>query len=170
MADQNTKLLLLKYLRSPFAIILGMLLMAPAVHAQTGGQAAELEPELRALLAELDARWNARDADSMSRLFTPDVDFRIYGTRHHRSREELRHHYAQSFPKVQPDVRHATTLSTVRLLGPSLALLDGAVVVGKPGAPEAETRRYYYTALALQQNGAWLFDAFRVALQTKPAR
>jgi hypothetical protein len=48
--------------------------------------------------------------------------------------------------------------------------LDGEVVVGKPGAPEAGTRRYYYTAVALQQNGAWFFDAFRVALQTKPAR
>jgi uncharacterized protein (TIGR02246 family) len=157
-------------IRSPFVIVLGLLLMAPAVHAQTGGKVAELEPGLRALVAELDARWNARDADSMSLLFTPEVDFRIYGTRHHRSREEFRHHYAQSFPRVQPDVRHTTTLSTVRLLGPGLALLDGEVVVGKPGAPEAETRRYYYTAVALQQNGAWLFDAFRVALQTKPAR
>jgi uncharacterized protein (TIGR02246 family) len=156
--------------RAPFAIILGMLLMAPAVHAQTGGTAAEREPELRAFLAELDARWNARDADAMSRLFTPDVDFRIYGTRHHRSREELRHHYAQRFLNVHPDVRHATTLSTVRWLGPRLALLDGEVVVGKPGAPEAETRRYDYTAVALQQDGAWLFDAFRVAVQTKPAR
>jgi uncharacterized protein (TIGR02246 family) len=155
---------------APFVIVLWMLFTVPAVHAQTGGKAAELEPQLRVLVAELDARWNARDADSMSRLFTPDVDFRIYGTRHHRSREEFRSHYAQSFPRVQPEVRHATTLNTVRLLGPGLALLDGEVVVGKPGAPEAETRRYYYTAVALQQNGAWLFDAFRVALQTKPAR
>ena len=106
----------------------------------------------------------------MSRLFTRDVDFRIYGTRHHRSREEFRHHYAQSFPRVPSDVRHATTLSTVRVLGPGLALLDGEVVVGTPGAPEAEIRRYHYTAVALQRNGAWLFDAFRVALQTKPAR
>jgi hypothetical protein len=67
-------------IRSPFVIVLGMLLMAPAVHAQTGGKAAELEPGLRALVAELDARWNARDADSMSLLFTPEVDFRIYGS------------------------------------------------------------------------------------------
>jgi uncharacterized protein (TIGR02246 family) len=109
-------------------------------------------------------------ADAMSRLFTPDVDFRIYRTRHHRSREEFRQHYAQSFLKVQPDVRHATTLSTVLWLGPGLALLDGEVVVGKPGAPEAETRRYDYTALARQQNGAWLFDAFCVTVQTRPAR
>jgi len=155
---------------APLALVLAMILIAPSVHAQSGGKATGLEPELRALVAELDARWNARDADSMSRLFTPDVDFRIYGTRHHRSREEFRHHYAQSFPRVASDIRHATSLSTVRLLGPGLALLDGEVVVGKPGAPETETRRYYYTAVALQQNGGWLFDAFRVALQTKPAR
>lgn len=151
--------------RTAFLIFLGTLVLAPTVYAQTG-HAAELEPELRALLAELDARWNARDADSMSRLFAADADFRIYGSRHHRSREEFRHHYAQSFPGV----RHATTLSSVRLLGPGAALLDGEVVVGKLGAPEAETRRYYYTAVALRQNGSWLFDAFRVALQTRPAR
>ena len=154
---------------APFVVVLGMFFVAPAV-AQTSAKAAGLEPELRALVAELDARWNARDADSMSRLFTADVDFRIYGTRHHRSRDEFRNHYAKSFAGVEPDVRHATTLNTVRLLGPGLALMDGEVVVGKPGAPEAETRRYYYTAVALRQNDAWLFDAFRVAVQTRSAR
>lgn len=157
-------------MRAPCVIVVGMVFIAAAASAQTRGATAELESELRALVAELDARWNARDADSMSRLFTGDVDFRIYGARHHRSREELRQHYAQSFLRVPPDVRHATTLTTVRLLGPGLALVDGEVVVGKPGAPAAETRRYSYTAVALQQNRAWLFDAFRVVSRTTPAR
>jgi uncharacterized protein (TIGR02246 family) len=157
-------------MRAFLMVLLGIIPFAPAAHAQTGGTAAELEPELRALLAELDARWNARDADLMSRLFTSDVDFRIYGTRHHRSREELRHHYAQSFPRVPSEVRHATTVSTVRSLGVGLALLDGEVLVGKPGSAEAEIRRYYYTAVAIQRNGVWLFDVFRVAVQARPAQ
>jgi uncharacterized protein (TIGR02246 family) len=152
--------------RLPVLLLFGMLLLAPPVAATAG----EPEGELRALIVELDARWNARDADSMSRLFTPDVDFRIYGTRHHRSREEFRRHYAQAFARVSPDVRHATTLGTVRTLAPGLALLDGEVVVAKPGAPEAETRRFHYSAVALKLDGAWLFDAFRVAPQAGRAQ
>jgi hypothetical protein len=48
-------------IRAPFVIVFGMPLMAPAVHAQTRGKAAELESQLWALVAELDVRWNARD-------------------------------------------------------------------------------------------------------------
>lgn len=145
-------------------VLIGTLVVA----APVAGRAGEVEPELRALVLELDARWNARDADAMSLLFTPDVDFRIWGTRHHRSREEFRRHYAQAFTRVAPEVRHATTLGTVRLLAPGLALMDGEVIVSKPGAPEAETRRFHYSAVALKRDGAWLFDAFRVALQARP--
>jgi uncharacterized protein (TIGR02246 family) len=154
--------------RAFFPVLLWMFLLAPPLHAQSAGKTAETESQLHALLAELDVRWNGRNADSMSLLFTPDVDFRIWGTRHHRSREEFRSHYEQAFSRISPDVRHATTLETVRLLGPGVALLDGEVVVGVPEAPEEEMRRYYYSAVAIQQDGAWLFDAFRVALQTKP--
>jgi uncharacterized protein (TIGR02246 family) len=154
--------------RAFFLVLLGMLLLAPPLHVQGAGKTGDTESELHALLAELDVRWNGRDADSMSLLFTPDVDFRIWGTRHHRSREEFRSHYEQAFSRISPDVRHATILDTVRLLGPGLALLDGEVVVGELGAPEEEMRRYYYSAVAVQRDGAWLFDAFRVALQTKP--
>jgi uncharacterized protein (TIGR02246 family) len=149
-------------------ILLGILLMVPASHAQTVPQAGELEPALRALLVDLDARWNARDADSMSRLFMPEADFRIWGARHHRSREELRRHYAQAFPRVPPAVRHATSLGSVRVLAPGVVLLDGEVVVTDPGHPDAE-RRFDYAAVALWRDGAWLFDAFRVAQQKKPA-
>ena len=106
----------------------------------------------------------------MSQLFAPDVDFRIWGSREHRSREEFRSHYAQAFARIAPDVRHATSLTSIRLLARDVALLDGEVVVNKLGAPEAEARRFWYSAVAAQRDGAWLFEAFRVALQTKPAR
>src|SRR5262245_16155090 len=151
-----------------FLVLVGMLLLGSTMDAKTAVAADQVEPELYDLIAELDARWNARDAGSMSQLFTLDVDFRIYGTRHHRSREEIRRHYAQAFSKLSAEIRHATTLTTVRLLAPGLTLLDGEVVVGKPGAPEGEMRYYYYSAVALKQDGAWLFHTFRVALQTRP--
>jgi uncharacterized protein (TIGR02246 family) len=147
-----------------------MLFMPGAVQAQANMGASEAESALQLLITELDARWNARDADSMSRLFTSDVDFRIYGTRHHRSREEFRSHYATAFSRIAPDVRHATSLNSVRLLAPGVALLDGEVVVNKMGAPDAEARRFDYAAVAIHRDGAWMFDAFRVAAQTKSTR
>jgi uncharacterized protein (TIGR02246 family) len=147
-------------------ILLATVLIVPAAHAQIDPKARELEPALRALLTELDARWNARDADGMSRLFMAETDFRIWGTRHHRSREEFRQHYAQAFPRVPPAVRHATSLSSLRVLAPGVVLLDGEVVVTDPGRPEGE-RRFDYAAVALWRDGVWLFDVFRVAQQQK---
>jgi uncharacterized protein (TIGR02246 family) len=147
-------------------IFLATFLIVPAAHAQTDSTAREIEPALRALLTELDARWNARDADGMSRLFMAEADFRIWGTRHHRSREEFRQHYAQAFPRVPPTVRHATSLTSLRVLVPGVVLLDGEVVVTDPGRPEAE-RRFDYAAVALWRDGVWLFDVFRVAQQQK---
>jgi uncharacterized protein (TIGR02246 family) len=154
-------------MRPFFLMLVAILSMPPLVQAQPVKGPGEADPALHLLVAELDARWNARDAESMSRLFTTSVDFRIYGARHHRSREEFRSHYAAAFARIAPDVRHATKLTTVRLLAPGVALLDGEVVVSKVGDPEAEARRFDYSAVAINLDGAWLFDTFRVAPQAK---
>ena len=131
----------------------------------TSGHAGQPEPELRAVLTNLDARWNARDAESMSRLFTENMDFRIYGTRHYRSRAEFRQHYETAFGKMAPNVRHATTLETVRLIAPDIAAVDGDVTVTDRSDPNFQTRRYHYTALAVRGPDGWQFDVFRVAVK-----
>jgi uncharacterized protein (TIGR02246 family) len=130
--------------------------------AQAGDATKDLETQLRALVVELDARWNARDAEPFSRLFTVDVDFRIYERRHDRSREEVRRRYAQAWPQVPPGIRHQTSVDTIRPLAPGVALVDGEVLVGELGAVESETRRYHYAAVVVLRDGEWLFDAFRV--------
>lgn len=133
--------------------------------AQVEAENKDLERHARALVVELDARWNARDAEPFSRLFTLDHDFRIYGRRHDRSREALRDRYAQAWLKTPPAIRHKTSVGTVRALAPGVALVDGEVLVGEANAPESETRRYYYAAVIVLRDGEWLFDAFRVTPQ-----
>ena len=120
----------------------------------------DVEQKVQAPIVELDARWNSRDAERFSRLFTVDHDFRIYGQRHHRSREALRDRYAQAWPETPRSVRHKSSVDTVRTLGAGVALVDGEVL------SESPTRR---RAVVLR-NGEWLFDAFRVTPQPIPSR
>jgi hypothetical protein len=56
------------------------------------------------------------------------------------------------------------------VLAPGVALLDGEVVVKKVGTPDAEGRRFDYSAVAIHRDGAWMFDAFRVAAQNGSSR
>jgi uncharacterized protein (TIGR02246 family) len=149
---------------------LAIFLLSPPVQAQAGGPVGDLDRQVRALVAELDRRWNARDAEPFSRLFTADADFRIYGRRHDRSRDEVRRRYEQSWPRVPPGIRHQTSVGTVRPLAPGVALLDGEVAVGEPDASASERRLYHYTAVAVLRDGEWLFDAFRVADRPPPPR
>src|SRR5262249_20021124 len=130
----------------------------------TSGEA-QPETELRAILTDLDVRWNARDADSTSRLFTENTDFRIYGTRQYRDRREFRQHYETAFAKMAPNVRHAATLETVRHIAPDMAVVDGEVTVTDSSDPNFQTRLYHYTALAIRGPDGWQFDVFRVALK-----
>ena len=97
----------------------------------------DVEQKVQAPIVELDARWNSRDAERFSRLFTVDHDFRIYGQRHHRSREALRDRYAQAWPETPRSVRHKSSVDTVRTLGAGVALVDGEVLVGEPDTPES---------------------------------
>jgi uncharacterized protein (TIGR02246 family) len=126
--------------------------------------AGDVDAELKSLITELDTRWNARDADGMSKLFAFDIDFRIYGTSRYRSRDEFRLHYEEAFSTRAPsDVRHTTSLETVRIVAAGMAVLDGEVEVGELGAAASEMRHFYYTALATKRDGSWVFDTFRVA-------
>lgn len=97
----------------------------------------DVEQKVQAPIVELDARWNSGDAERFSRLFTVDHDFRIYGQRHHRSREALRDRYAQAWPETPRSVRHKSSVDTVRTLGAGVALVDGEVLVGEPDTPES---------------------------------
>jgi uncharacterized protein (TIGR02246 family) len=121
------------------------------------------ESQLRAVLTDLDAHWNGRNADKMSLLFTEDADFRIYDRTQYKNREEFRQHYARAFAKMSAGRRHATTMTSFRSITAELAVVDGEVTVSDEADPSYKTRHYHYTALAKLGQQGWQFDVFRVA-------
>jgi uncharacterized protein (TIGR02246 family) len=158
--------------RGLLVICTGLLFIVAMLGLNPDAPAGDVDAELKSLVTELDNRWNARDADGMSKLFAPDVDFRIYGTTRYQSRDEFRLHYEEAFSKRVPaDVRHTTSLETVRIVAAGVAVLDGEVEVGKPGGAALEMRHFYYTALATKRDGSsWVFDTFRVAQKSNDTR
>ena len=121
------------------------------------------ESQLRAVLTDLDAHWNGRNADKMSLLFTEDVDFRIYDRTQYKNRGEFRQHYAKAFAKMSAGRRHATTMTSFRRITAELAVIDGVVTVSDEADPSYQIRHYHYTALAKLGQQGWQFDVFRVA-------
>jgi uncharacterized protein (TIGR02246 family) len=154
--------------RAFFGISIGLLLIPALIGARSPARASDVDAELKELIIELDSRWNARDAEGMSKLFAPHVDFRIYGSNQYRSRDEFRLHYEEAFStRVPADVRHTTSLQSIRVLASGVAVLDGEVEVGKPGAAQSDLRQFYYTAVVTKEGGTWVFDTFRVAPKLK---
>ena len=153
----------------------------------------DVEQKVQALIVELDARWNSRDAERFSRLFTVDHDFRIYGQRHHRSREALRDRYAQAWPELRELAELLADPVTTSLEGKSAFPETHPLSLGSGRraafATRAASTRCERSALAWRwwmarfwsesptrrravvlRNGEWLFDAFRVTPQPIPSR
>lgn len=94
------------------------------------GEGAGVEQEIRATWAALDGRWNVRDAEGFSALFSRDARF-VFVDRGEAldGRREILESFAHRFPTFAPDVRHRTTVHHVRPLSPEAVTVDGGVEI-----------------------------------------
>jgi uncharacterized protein (TIGR02246 family) len=100
----------------------------PAQPALEG--AAEPESEIRAVWAALDERWNARDAEEFSALFSREARFGFVDRGESLDgRGEILRSFSERFPTFAPEVRHRTTVHEVRTILPELAVVDGGVEI-----------------------------------------
>ena len=74
-----------------------------------------------AIMQEVDAAWNARDAARFSAVFAPEGNFQfpVEGIAL-RGRDEIRRHYAKLFATVPPDLRHVSTIGEIDVIGPGI--------------------------------------------------
>src|SRR5688572_10698692 len=96
--------------------------------ADTGGAHA------RALFAELDAAWNARDAEAFSAVFTEDVSFHFADRGEgFEGRAALFASFAQRFPTFPGELRHVTEVREVSGIVSGVVAVDGVVEVLRLG-------------------------------------
>lgn len=115
----------------------GIACAAPPTPEGMGDVAAEVQ----AVWETLDERWNARDADGFSHLFSQEARFGFVDRGESLDgRAEILQSFSERFPTFAPEIRHRTTVHEVRSIAPEVAVVDGGVEILRMGADdEAES-------------------------------
>ena len=125
-----------------------------------------------AVVKELDAAWNARDAARFSAVFSEDGNFQfpVEGISL-RGRDAIQNHYGKLFTTLPPDLRHVTTAGELNVIGPSLLAVDIDVrILGpdpKTGTAQALLSHYRGLGIGVRTDSGWRVRLARVYLAAK---
>jgi uncharacterized protein (TIGR02246 family) len=146
-----------------FAVFLALFLSCrPHVSSSTP----DYRVALAAVVQEIDAAYNARDAARFSAVFTEDGNFQfpVEGTALH-GREEIRRHFAGQFA-AHPALRHATTAGEMDAVAPGLLAVDIQVDIlstdPKTGAARDLLFHYDGLSLGVLTNSGWRIRLVRL--------
>ena len=119
-----------------------------------------------AIMQEVDAAWNARDAARFSAVFAEDGNFQfpVEGIAL-RGRDEIRRHYTKLFATIPPDLRHVSTVGEIDVIGPGILAVavqvDILAIDPKTGA--AQTLLHYDgLGLGVRTDSGWRIRLVRL--------
>ena len=114
-------------------------------------------------------RWNAEDVAGMAACWLEAGDMVSSDGRLVRGREAVACFLGEERTGPLASTRASMSLTSVRALGPAVALLDADMVItGGRVAPAGEGFRMHVVMVAAQHEGSWWFEAVRpYALSTK---
>jgi len=122
---------------------------------------------LAAVVKELDAAWNARDAARFSAVFAEEGNFQfpVEGIAL-RGRSEIRQHYAKQFATFPPDLRHVTTTGETDVIGPGVLAVDFEVDIlgtdARTGTAQTVLVHYHGLGLGVHTDSGWRVRLARV--------
>ncbi len=155
-------------LYGPVLLGLAMLVAFPnAPRAQVPSTTSADREALAAVVQELDAAWNARDAARFSAVFAEEGNFQfpVEGVAL-RGRDEIRRHYAEQFATFPPDLRHVTTTRESDVIGPGVVAVDFEVDIlgtdSKTGAVQTVLLHYHGLGLGVRTDSGWRIRLARV--------
>ena len=140
-----------------------------------GAGARELSATDRATLAQLvertDRAWNGRDAAALASFYVAEATLRIGG------RDEtvdgvkaIRDYFTQSFARVDPSLRHETTLIGLHALGDDMVIADTTVeLITQDAAGQRKiVRRFTTPTVAVRRGDDWKIAAVRAQVVAEP--
>lgn len=119
--------------------------------------------DLQKRVTELEAAFNARDAKKFGALFTPDGSFINPLGERATGRGEVVSRIAEDFEGPLQEAKSQIRIETVRMLSPTLALLDleQELTGVKLPAPAPEPARAHSVAIMQKTAGKWMVVALR---------
>jgi uncharacterized protein (TIGR02246 family) len=146
-----------------FALFLASLIACgPRVPSTTSAD----RKTLAAVVQEIDAAYNAQDADRFSAVFAEDGNFQfpVEGIALH-GREEIRRHFVGQFATLPP-MRHVTTPGDIDVIVPGLMAVDIQVDIlsadTKAGNAQALLFHYMGLGLGVRTDSGWRIRLVRL--------
>jgi uncharacterized protein (TIGR02246 family) len=144
-----------------FLTALCLLLIGSTSFATTGS---DEEAKIKDMIADFATAWHKTDAQALSMFWTPDGDFINPNGLVMNGRTEIQGFYAQAFAMGYAGTTASATVSKIKFLSPTMALVDGTFEIsGRTGdngeAIPPETGRY--AVILLKKDGRWWILANR---------
>ncbi len=117
--------------------------------------------------AELDRRWNERDAAAFADLFETDGDFRFHTGEWVKGKASIEGYWRQVFPGLPEGMRHVVDLKRARFITQDVAIGDGTFrIVYDSEGQERVHLETEATAVIVKRGERWVFSAVRLAVMT----
>jgi uncharacterized protein (TIGR02246 family) len=141
-----------------------LLLPAPGT-AQEAQPASPEEAAIRGMAQKYEDAFNRGDARAIGDLFAPTADYLDDTGEVTRGREAIVRSY-QDFFAQNRKVKVKVTVTSVRLITPDVAIMDGFT----QREPSTEPTRGRFAVAYVKQNGNWLMAGVRGTTEERPSR
>jgi uncharacterized protein (TIGR02246 family) len=143
--------------------IIALALTGPAI-AQTPAPAGGDEAAIRRILQDHDEARNRSDWKAMGQLFVDDAEQLTSTGEWRKGRAEIEKGVAQRMATVYKGGKYLTKIETVRMLTPSVALVDGTFEIANIAG--GASRRGHTTYILVKSDDRWRIAAARSMVPT----
>jgi uncharacterized protein (TIGR02246 family) len=120
--------------------------------------------QLEAIVARLEAAWNAGDGDAWGASFATDADFVTIRAEHMRGREAIARGHAEIFRTIYAGSSNRFTVESARLLRPDVALVHVRAILDAPTGPLAGRHTATFSIVCVRTSNGWQIAAFHNTL------
>ena len=110
---------------------------------------------IEAVVANLEAAWNAGDGSAFGAAFASDADFVTIRAEHLRGREPIADGHAGIFRTIYAGSINRYTVESLRLLRPDVALVHVGAVLNAPSGPLAGRHTAKFSAVLTREPEGW---------------
>jgi uncharacterized protein (TIGR02246 family) len=147
-------------MRSILYVMSAVLLSAP-LYAQQVAPENKIEDAAKEAVAAYATAWNAGDARALADLYTNYADYTGFGSVMTRGREEIFNRYAALLNGDYRGTQLSTAMSSLRLVGADVAVVDGTLELLADGAnTTARPSKGMFIAIMTREQGDWKFTTF----------
>jgi uncharacterized protein (TIGR02246 family) len=149
-------------MRTAITTLFMLALTVPAV-AQTRAAPGPDETAIRRVVQQQDDARNRTDWKALAQLFTEDADQQTSAGEWRRGRAEIEKGVAQTMGTAYKGGKYVTRIERVQMLGPGVAIADGAFEIANIGGG---ARRGQTTYILVKSGDQWRIAATRSMVPT----